>query len=169
MSSEKNKLFKKIKVNAYDSTMKFLEKSGKTTRQNNQEDAANHKLTHAYRRKSDFIVENLETKQSVPEQSIPKLSIPKQSETDYQMGFLKAQKALFSQSSSESFSSELRDAYQVANRTPKRSHKAVAQAVPQVKIGQINVLIDDHASVKTQKRIETAVSATSNPFGVRGV
>jgi hypothetical protein len=41
--------------------------------------------------------------------------------------------------------------------------------IPQVRIGQINVLIDDQAAARPKPKATPAAPAAGNPFGLRGL
>jgi hypothetical protein len=42
-------------------------------------------------------------------------------------------------------------------------------AIPQVRIGQINVLIEDQAAARPRAKVVPAAPAAANPFGLRGL
>lgn len=50
-----------------------------------------------------------------------------------------------------------------------REERPASREAPQVKIGQINVLIDDQAAAKSKRTIVKPSSRPSNPFGIRGL
>ena len=55
------------------------------------------------------------------------------------------------------------------SRRPGPPSQQQSQELPQVRIGQINVLVEDQAPAKPKPRKSSAKSAVSNPFGLRGL
>jgi hypothetical protein len=49
------------------------------------------------------------------------------------------------------------------------SQRSREAQIPQVRIGRINVLIEDQAATRSKPKAAPAGPATANPFGLRGL